>query len=92
MSRRGRGEGSIYRRQDGTWVGTIELEADGSTRRRRYVYAKTRAEVARRQRDALGLASKGIELAPERLTVGEYLRTWVNDRVPGTVAVRTAHL
>jgi len=92
MSRRGRGEGSIYRRQDGMWVGTVELESDGRTRRRRYVYGKTRGEVAMRQRSALGLASKGVLLAPERLTVAEYLRSWVTDRVPGTVAVRTAHL
>jgi len=92
MSRRGRGEGSIYRRQDGTWVGTIELEADGGIRRRRYVYGKTRGEVVTRQRDALGLASKGVQPAPERLTVEAYLHEWVTERVPGTVAVRTAHL
>ena len=92
MSRRGRGEGSIYRRQDGIWVGAIELESETGARRRRYVYGKTRGEVAHRQRDALALASKGVQLAPERLTVAEFLRTWVTDRVPGTVAVRTSHL
>jgi len=39
--RRGRGEGSIYRRNDGRWVGQYEVGA-----KRRYVYGKTRKEVA----------------------------------------------
>ena len=38
--RRGRGEGSIYRRKDGRWVGQYEIGG-----KRRYVYGKTRKEV-----------------------------------------------
>jgi hypothetical protein len=41
--RRGRGEGSIYRRKDGRYVG--QYEANG---KRRYVYGATRAEVSKR--------------------------------------------
>jgi integrase len=40
--RRGRGEGSIYRRKDGRWVGQYEVGG-----KCRYVYGKTRKEVAR---------------------------------------------
>jgi hypothetical protein len=39
--RRGRGEGSIYRSKDGRWVGQYEVGG-----KRRYVYGKTRKEVA----------------------------------------------
>ena len=34
--RRGRGEGSIYRRKDGRWVGQYEVNG-----KRRYVYGRT---------------------------------------------------
>ena len=39
--RRGKGEGSIYRRKEGRWVGQYEVNG-----KRRYIYARTRKEVA----------------------------------------------
>ena len=39
--RRGKGEGSIYRRKDGRWVGQYEVNGN-----RRYVYGQTRKEVS----------------------------------------------
>jgi len=92
MSRRGRGEGSIYRRGDGVWVGSVELEPLGAQRRRKVAYGSTRAEVAGKVREGTRSAQRGVQLAPERLTVAEYLHVWVTERVAGTVAVRTAHL
>jgi len=51
--RRGHGEGSIYRRPDGRWAATIDLGWQGGKRRRKFLYGKTRAEVARRLATAL---------------------------------------
>jgi integrase len=39
--RRGRGEGSIYRRKEGRWVGQYEVGG-----KRKYIYGRTRKEVA----------------------------------------------
>jgi hypothetical protein len=43
--RRGRGEGSIYRRKDGRWVGQYDLCTDIG-KKTKYIYGKTRKEVA----------------------------------------------
>lgn len=41
--RRGNGEGSVYRRVDGRWVGQYLIEGAGSgDKKRRYVYERTR--------------------------------------------------
>jgi len=49
--RRGRGEGGIFQRGDGQWVGTVSLgyKADGK-RRRKVVYGATKDEVAKKLR------------------------------------------
>jgi hypothetical protein len=58
--RRGKGEGSIYRRKDGRWVDQYEVNG-----KRRYVSGKTRAEVAKKltkaiaERDAIGGKTRG---------------------------------
>lgn len=74
MSRRGTREGSIYRRNDGYWVGAMSLAAG----RRKVVYAKTRGEVAERMKGLLKAAQDGVPVATARLTVGAYLRRWIN--------------
>ncbi len=91
-SRRGRGEGGIYKRGDGLWVGQIDLGWKDGKRRRKYVYAKTRAEVVRKLRQKELLVAQGITPAPELLTVAQYLEEWVTTRIPGTVTVRTEDL
>ena len=49
--RRGRGEGSISQRADGTWEAKISLGYDGEGKRhRRTVYGKTKGEVQEKLR------------------------------------------
>src|SRR5258706_8843725 len=44
-TRRGRGEGGIYRRSDGTWCGSVSLGYDANgKRKRRVVYGDTKQE------------------------------------------------
>lgn len=59
MARRGRGEGSIYRRDDGTWVAVIHLGWHDGKRRRKYLYARTRAEVRDKYRKAQRALEEG---------------------------------
>ena len=52
LSRRGAGEGGIYRRADGRWTASVELPRRGGKRRRKVLYARRRAELLAKVRDA----------------------------------------
>lgn len=88
MGRRGHGEGSIYQRQDGRWVGTLELGWENGKRRRKPVYGQTRREVADKLRTVQQRVKEGAPIPPERLTVGAFLNDWLVS-VKGTVRPRT---
>jgi len=90
--RRGKGEGSIYQRDDGVWIGAIDLGWNGGKRSRKVVSAQTRGEVVRRLRELQPTIAQGIIPAPDRLTVATYLNSWVTERIPGTVTTRTQEL
>lgn len=72
MGRRGKGEGSIYRRKDGRWVGQYEVNG-----KRRYVYGKTRKDVAARLTKAVAERDAGLWFDSEGLTLAEYLDRWL---------------
>ncbi|HEY6751644.1 MAG TPA: N-terminal phage integrase SAM-like domain-containing protein, partial [Rubrobacteraceae bacterium] len=81
--RRGRGEGSIYRRKDGRWVGQYEVGG-----KRRYVYGKTRKEVASKVTKAVADGNEGLIFDSDQLTLGQYLDRWL-DSIRGTVREST---
>ena len=82
--RRGRGEGSVYRRKDGRCVG----EYEDANVKRRYVSGKTKAEVRTKPRKLLFDGDVGIGYEGENLTVGGHLDRWL-DAVKGSVRERT---
>ena len=87
MSRRGRGEGSIYQRKsDGLWVGAYS----GADSRRRFLYGRTRSEVRDRLVVALREAQQGVEPGPARMTFGRFLDQWLEAIMPA-VRPRTFH-
>jgi len=85
--RRGRGEGGIYQRGDGRWVGCVSLgcSVEGK-RKRRVVYGATKQEVATKLRKLYDAASLPRELA--RITLESYLTRWL-DLVKPTVEFGT---
>jgi integrase len=87
--RRGHGEGSIYRRSDGTWVGAADLGPIGGKRQRKLVYAKTQAEARKALRDLQRAIEVGAMPAPQRMTVSQFLDHWLRHWLPGTVSERT---
>jgi integrase len=89
MSRkRGNGEGSIYRRKDGRWVGQYTVyTAKGP--KYRYIYGKTRAAVAEKLAKAIAARGSGCAFDAGNLTVGEYLERWLADSLRGTVRAST---
>ena len=86
--RRGHGEGSIYRRPDGRWTATIDLGWQGGKRRRKFLYGKTRAEVAQKLAVALKAHRDGQVFGDERTTVEQFLRAWLRSVEP-SVGPRT---
>ena len=87
--RRGKGEGSIYRRRDGQWVRSIDLGLQGGRRRRKAVYGKTQREVRDKLRALQHTLEAGVLPAPANLTVGRFLEDWLERFLPGTVSPRT---
>lgn len=77
--RRGNGEGSIYKRPDGTWVGQVSIGYDPKTGKlkRKSFYGKTRKEVADKIARAQQDVRNGIYIEPTQTTFGEWLDKWL---------------
>ena len=71
--RRANGEGSIYRRPNGSWSGIASLP-DG---RRKQIYGRSRDEVRRRLSEILHSIEHGTLTDARGTTVGEFLDQWL---------------
>ena len=87
--RRGRGEGSVFERDDGRWVGSISLGyAESGKRKRKTVYGATKQEVLDKLDQLRGDARAGNLPDAGNLTVGQLLDRWLQSSKP-KMAVRT---
>lgn len=80
MARRSKGDGSIYQRKDGRWVGSIDIGWRDGKRRRRTVTATTRREVATRLRALAREIEAGI--VHEDATLERWLKHWLDEICP----------
>jgi integrase len=76
MTRRGVGEGSIHKRQDGRWAAYAALPSG----KRRYFYAKTRHEVADQLKIFNRRLASGLDVTNDKRTLAEYLTWWLEDQ------------
>jgi hypothetical protein len=84
VGKRGNGEGSIYRRRNGTWAAQYTVwTAEG--RRRRSVSGKTRAEVSRKLTRAMADRDGGLVCDAGKLTVGEHIGADDLNAEPGQI-------
>lgn len=79
MSRSMAGEGTIYRRQDGRWVGALWVTTTEGTRKRIFLYGKTRADVHARINERARTERRGVLTPANAWTVGRLLDHWIND-------------
>src|SRR5215217_4118970 len=86
--RRGNGEGSIYRRKDGRWVGQY-LVHTATGPKYRYIYGKTRQAVAERLTKAMYDRDGGLIFEGGNLTLAEYMDRWLNNSVRNRLRVTT---
>ncbi|MCC6642425.1 MAG: site-specific integrase [Deltaproteobacteria bacterium] len=78
--KRGSGEGSIYKRDDGVWVASVTLgRDDAGRRRRRVVYAGSQAEAVEKLGALRTERMDGTLTEPSKLRLGEYLDRWLHD-------------
>ncbi len=94
-TRRGKNEGSVYRRKDGKWVGqvTIGYHPDTGKPIRKYTYANTREEAA--HWIALTLVSETSKAAPSlasELLLKDFLHRWLTTFKTYEVCSRTMEL
>lgn len=87
--KRGQGEGSIYKRNDGLWVAAVNLGYQNGKLRRKVYYGKTHDEVKTKLIAALHNHQQGIPIVTERQTVGQFLDRWLCDCVKPSVRPMT---
>ncbi len=71
--RRGNGEGSVFKRTDGRWEGTMST---GRGRRKSF-YGATRQEAWRKLSAALKARQDGLPILNERQTTSQFLSAWL---------------
>ena len=97
-SRAPAGAGSISKRKDGTWQGSIYVGLNPATgkAKRKYVYAGTEKECVKKLQALQADLARGTYQEPLKMTMGEWLDIWVADYLggvkPGTVANYTTHV
>ena len=78
VTKRGQGEGSIWHRKDGRWVGAVSWGPGTDGRpRRKVVYGASKPEVHTKLLALLQEKEKGAPPPGERLTVESYLQGWL---------------
>jgi integrase len=83
--RRGKGEGSIYKRQDGRWAADITIEG----RRRKTLYGRTREEVHEKLLTAQHEKRQGLLRTGPKQTVKAYLNFWLEEMHRPKIKVST---
>lgn len=86
-TRRVKGEGSVYQRADGYWVGQIDLGWVGGKRLRPTVTARTRTELSRKLTKKRREIDAGV--LSNNATVADWLEHWLDDIAARRVRERT---
>ena len=94
MAKRGQGEGSIYKMQDGRWraaasVGWRPTDGGEVVWKRKVFTGKMRADVQQRLTAALRDQQRGLPIAYDKQTVGQFLAKWLENTVKPSVRAKT---
>lgn len=77
--RRAPGDGSLYKRGDGLWVGAVTVTTPDGKQHRRTVSSKRRGEAARRLEQLKADIEAGLVATTPKTTVGEWLDYWLEN-------------
>ncbi|MFC6695955.1 tyrosine-type recombinase/integrase [Nocardioides daphniae] len=87
--KRSNGEGSIYQRKDGRWVGELYVNQSDGRRVRRQVYGKTRKEAETKLADLRSKSDNGVPIPSTQLTLERFLGEWLEQIVAPRVRPNT---
>jgi integrase len=79
QKRRKRGEGSVFQRHDGLWVGVLHVGYRDGRRQRKTVYGKTAEEAAAKLRKEQANRDNGLPIITGRQTVKQFLLDWLEN-------------
>lgn len=90
-TRRGNGEGSIFQRADGRWVGRVSLGFDTVNHKRlqKTVYGSTKSEVRQKVTEILRSHDQGLTVQTKSQTAATYLNSWLMNVVKPKVRPAT---
>jgi integrase len=80
--RRANGEGTITKRKDGRYQAAAYVYRPDGTRTRKFVYGKTRDEVADKLTELQEKTRRGIPAASSTMAFGDYLTYWLATIAP----------
>jgi len=87
---RGHQEGNIHQREDGRWEARIQITDPITGKRKRpSVYGKTRPEVVKKLTKLMSDHQMGINIAPEKMTLGVWIEKWLKDYAKPTTRTGT---
>lgn len=88
-TRRPAGEGTLYKRSDGLWVGAVEIPTSDGKRRRRTVSARKRADAAAKLRKLVTEIESGAVPTSNQTTVAAWTDYWLKQIVWPAVKPKT---
>ncbi|MFD9317988.1 tyrosine-type recombinase/integrase [Streptomyces sp. NPDC060053] len=89
MAQRANGEGTISKRTDGRYHAAAYVYRPDGTRTRKFVYGKTRKEVAEKLTELLEKTRHGIPAAESTMAFGDYLTYWLATIAPARLKPST---
>ncbi len=75
--KRANGEGSIYRRPNGSWTGMLSYADDTGRPRRHTVYGRSQAEVRAKLKAARARLDAGAPVRDAKITVAAFTERWI---------------
>jgi len=80
MAKRGQGEGTISKREDGTWWARITIGKDeNGKQKRKAFYGKTRKEVQEKLAAAVNDVNKNTYIEPSSMTIACWMDIWLSE-------------
>jgi len=92
-TKRGNGEGSIYQRKDGLWIGAISIGRDinGNIKRKTFS-GKTRSEVNKKMKAYIADAEHGKVVLNENINLQDWFIFWLENYKLNNVKVGTIEM
>lgn len=89
--KRGNGEGTIYERKPGQWAAVITDGTDPLTGKpkRKFIYGKSFQDVSDKLLEVRSQKKNGTYVDPGKLTLGEWLTTWLEDYMKNSLRQTT---